>query len=64
MYKKVSKEIILIVLMAAYLIVPASKSVVQLSHAQPNQDMQVCPGYPQPRARCRWISAAHVEQQS
>jgi pathogenesis-related protein 1 len=40
MYKKVSKEIILILLMAAYLIVPASKSVVQLSHAQPNQDMQ------------------------
>src|SRR5438128_5800273 len=40
MYKKVSKEIILIVLMAAYLIVPASKLVVQLSHAQPNQDMQ------------------------
>ena len=29
MYKKVSKEIILILLMAAYLIVPASKSVVQ-----------------------------------
>ena len=40
MYKKVSKEIILILLMAAYLIVPASKSVVELSHAQPNQDMQ------------------------
>ena len=40
MYKKVSKEIILILLMAAYLIVPASKSLVQLSHAQPNQDMQ------------------------
>jgi hypothetical protein len=32
------KEIILILLMAAYLIVPSS--VVQLSHAQPNQDMR------------------------
>ena len=38
MYKKVSKEIVLILLMAAYLIVPSS--VVQLSHAQPNQDMK------------------------
>jgi hypothetical protein len=40
LYKKISKEIILILLMAAYLIIPASKSVVQLSQAQPNQDMQ------------------------
>ena len=37
MYRKGSKEIILILLMAAFLIVPSS--VVQLSHAQPNQDM-------------------------
>src|ERR1700745_4115563 len=39
MYKKVSKEIILFLLVAAYLIVPASKSLVQLSFAQSNQDM-------------------------
>ncbi|MFL6495387.1 MAG: CAP domain-containing protein [Nitrososphaera sp.] len=38
MYKKLSKEIILILLIAAFLIVPSS--VVQLSHAQPNQDMR------------------------
>ncbi|MBV9179547.1 MAG: hypothetical protein JO297_21165 [Nitrososphaeraceae archaeon] len=37
MYKKVSKGIILILLMAAFLVVPSS--MVQLSHAQPNQDM-------------------------
>jgi len=40
MYKNVSKEIILFLLVAAYLIVPASKSLVQLSLAQPNQDMK------------------------
>jgi uncharacterized protein YkwD len=38
MYKKVSKEIVLILLVTIFLIVPSS--VVQLSHAQPNQDMQ------------------------
>jgi pathogenesis-related protein 1 len=38
MYRKVSKEIILILLLAAFLIVPSS--VVQLSHAQPNQNMR------------------------
>jgi Cysteine-rich secretory protein family len=38
MYKKVSKEIILILIVTAFLIVPSS--VLQLSHAQPNQDMQ------------------------
>jgi hypothetical protein len=37
MYKKVSEGIILILVMATFLIVPSS--VVQLSHAQPNQDM-------------------------
>jgi len=39
MFRNVSKEIILILLMAAFLIIPASKSV-QLSYAQPNQDMK------------------------
>jgi hypothetical protein len=38
MYTKVSKEIILILLMVAFLIVPSS--VVQLSHSQSNQDMK------------------------
>lgn len=38
MYKKVSEGIILILVMAAFLVVPSS--VVQLSHAQPNQDMK------------------------
>lgn len=38
MYKKVSEGIILILVMATFLIVPSS--VVQLSHAQPNQDMR------------------------
>ena len=38
MYKKISKGIILILLMAAFLVVPSS--MVQLSHAQPNQEMQ------------------------
>ena len=38
MYKKVSKEIALILVMAVFLTLPLS--VVPLSHAQPNQDMQ------------------------
>jgi pathogenesis-related protein 1 len=38
MYKKVSKEMALILVMAAFLTLPLS--VVQLSHAQPNQDMR------------------------
>src|SRR5437879_11012391 len=38
MYKKVSEGIILILVMAAFLVVPSS--VVQLSQAQPNQDMK------------------------
>lgn len=38
MYKKGSKGIILILLMAAFLAVPSS--LVRLSHAQPSQDMQ------------------------
>lgn len=40
MYKKVSKEIIFFLLVTAFFVVPTSKSPVQLSHAQPNQDMQ------------------------
>ena len=42
MYKKVSKEIVLILLVTVFLIVPSS--VAQLSHAQPNQDMQAVLG--------------------
>ncbi len=38
MYKKVPKEIISILPMAIYLIL--SSSLVQFSHAQPNQDMK------------------------
>ena len=38
MYKKVSKEMALILVMAAFLTLPFS--VVQMSHAQPNQDMR------------------------
>ena len=62
MYKKVSLGIIMILATAAILTVPSS--VLQVSYAQTDQDMQtVLNVHNRERAR-RWSSAAHVEQQS
>ena len=61
MYEKVSAKMIMILVTAAIVTVPSS--MLQVLYAQ--SDLQsTCPEYPQPGARYRWSSAAHVERQS
>ena len=62
MYKKVSKEITLILVMAVFLTLPLS--VVPLSHAQSNKAMQDVLKIHNDERKARWKSAAHVERQS
>ena len=62
MYKKVSVGIITILATAAIMTVPSS--VLQVSYAQTNQDMQTVLDVHNRERAARWSSAAHVEQQS
>ena len=61
MYKKISKEIVLILVMAAFLTVPSS--VVQFLHAQSDQGLQAVLNIHNDERKARWKSATHLERQ-